>query len=166
MKEGGIFAAISSGLCWLIQRERAHEGVGEFLHHVVVLLDEVAVQVQRGRRIEGSLGVGDEEAHPGPRAGVLADDRADQGEAERGVQGRQDPRRGARQHDRAQHLQPSRAQDPRVAIRLRSTSRAPVNALKNTAKTLLVVAGNRVLVVNSRLVTRDEEDLGSVLTLY
>ncbi len=27
-----------------------------------------------------------------------------------------------------------------------------------------MVAGNRVLVVNSRLVTRDEEDLGSVLT--
>src|SRR5919201_1655422 len=47
-------------------------------------------------RVERALGVVDEQAEALVRAAVLADDRADDGEAERRVQGREDPRRGAR----------------------------------------------------------------------
>ena len=51
--------------------------------------------------VEGALGVGDQQAEALVGAGVLADDRADQGEAEGDVQAGEDPGGGAGQDDRA-----------------------------------------------------------------
>src|SRR6478609_3783313 len=64
--------------------------------------------------VEVALGVVDEDAQALVGAGELADDRADEGEAEGDVQAGQDPGRGARQDDRAQHVPPAGAEDAGV----------------------------------------------------
>src|SRR2546423_14326272 len=65
-------------------------------------------------RVEGALGRGGHQPDALPRAEVLADDRADQGEAEARVEAREDPRERGRQDDVALELALAGPEDARV----------------------------------------------------
>ena len=67
-------------------------------------------------------------------ADVLADDRADEGEAEADVQAGEDPRGGGRDDDLSVTLRSLAPRMRALSTRLRSTSRAPWKALKKTGK--------------------------------
>src|SRR4051812_5012543 len=65
-------------------------------------------------RVEDALRLRHEIAHAARRAHVLADDGADEGEADRGVEAREDPRHSRRQVDVAEEMAVVRLQHARV----------------------------------------------------
>ena len=84
--------------------------------------------------VEVVLRRADQQAQALVGAEDLADERADEGEAEADVQAGQDPGEGRGEDDVAVTCQREAPSSRALAMRLRSTSRAPWKALKKTPK--------------------------------
>ena len=95
-------------------------------------------------RVEVVLRGADQQAQPLVGAEDLADDRADEGEAEADVQAGEDPGERGRQHDVPGDLPLDAPRIRALAMRLRSTSRAPWKALKKTAKNTSTTASDHL----------------------